>query len=312
MVEKNSVNSDKPPQEEGGMGPHFDNGIPRDNDYKKDYKTVGLDEKIVAVIPACGWGGQMFPLTGGMPKTLLPVRDAPLLVQILRSLDQRYFSKALILCNKWYGMIQSYVDAFVALDALYDKEVRPNDPERNHKISVKVECREVDESESRAAALRDLYGKGELTDPFLLHYADVLIHRLPTRENAWRRILLDYNEHRKSDVLALLLISKVFKYPVGVITMDHDHVITEYVEKPEAMLTEYANCAVALFSRSFVANNHVEEGHEDVFKDSLVPFIKEGRKAAAYVMGPWTHLQQPRDWREEQKKHHPHLSKWRL
>jgi len=53
------------------------------------------------VIPVGGKGGQMYPLTAAMPKTLLPIEGEPLLVRILRSLDVGIFHNALIVCNEY-------------------------------------------------------------------------------------------------------------------------------------------------------------------------------------------------------------------
>ena len=67
---------------------------------------------LVAVIPAGGLGGQMYPVTSGMPKALLPLDTKPLLIHILEQLDDSgIFAKCIIPCNEWHSMIENFVEA---------------------------------------------------------------------------------------------------------------------------------------------------------------------------------------------------------
>jgi len=238
--------------------------------------------ELVAVIPAAGEGGEMYPLTAAMPKALVPIDDMPLLVHILKGLDASVFKEALVLCDVWHRMISHYLEAFKS------------------DIKLHVTCLQRPREEKPPAALQALLS--QLSDPFLLHYCDILLEPVD-----WTDVYNEYHRKKhRNDIIAMALVSAEFQYPVGVANMDSKGLITQFRQKPGGILAGYANCAVALLSKQFVLD-YVNPKDQDVFDYSLDQASRKGR-VGGFSVGHWHHLQQLRDWLEAQKDHYPHLN----
>jgi NDP-sugar pyrophosphorylase family protein len=240
----------------------------------------------VAVIPAGGLGGQMYPVTSGMPKTLLPVNHMPLLIQILRKLNSKVFKKCIVLCNEWHKMIKCYLDAF------------------RSQIPIKYEC--IKTNKLLPFFLKELLeDESELSDPFLLHYCDILIEKID-----WEWTIKTYEYQRKNNnIIGMFLVSPYFNYSVGVIASDPEgNLITGYEQKPQRIIDGYANCAVALLSKEF-AMRYIRKNDLDIFDkgQALDKALKEQKAISLKRVGKWHHLQQIRDWLRAQKKYYEHI-----
>lgn len=238
---------------------------------------------LVAVIPAGGIGGQLFPVTSGMPKALLPLNTKPLLVHILEQLSKSsVFGKCIISSNEWHPMIRDYIESFCS------------------RISIEYECVKTDKL--RSAFLKELLTQGKLSDPFLLHYCDVFVEKVN-----WKRMLQTY-ENGKGEMGAIgaLLVSRYFNYSVGVFSIDPaDNRIKEFRQKPQEIVPGYANCAVGLFSKEFV-ENYVDENESDIFGKAFQQALSTGR-LIGFPVGVWHHFQQIRDWLQAQKTYYKHI-----
>jgi NDP-sugar pyrophosphorylase family protein len=247
-------------------------------------QTVGEKPKLVAVIPAGGLGGQMYPVTSGMPKALLPVDDKPLLIQILKTLDKKVFRKCIILCDVWHKMIKNYLDVFQS------------------QVQIEIEC--VETNKPLSLYLKDsLECEDKLSDPFLVHYCDILINN-----NDWEETIEVYERHKaRKKITAMLLVSPVFNYSVGVVTTNaEENLVTNFDQKPQRIVAGYANCAVALLSRNFV-DNYIKVDDSDIFDQAFVRVLKENKAIGIHKVGEWHHLQQIRDWLAVQKKYYEHV-----
>lgn len=240
--------------------------------------------KLVAVLPAGGRGLHMFPVTNCMPKALLPIDSKPMLVHVLHNLDPRVFEKAFILSSHWHKMIDEYLKAF------------------RGQIRVDFECLQVSPEEKPPASLVRMLDQDQLSDPFLLHYCDILL-----RQTRWRRVYDHYRRERQDeDIIGSLLISASFQYPVGVVSIDEGRLLTEFRQMPARILDGYANCGVSLFATEFVAQ-YVQRQDVEIFDESLKRALAARRKIAGYEIRDWGHIQQLRDWFDEQKNHYPHV-----
>jgi NDP-sugar pyrophosphorylase family protein len=249
---------------------------------QRDVERIVPKNDLVAVIPAGGLGGQMYPVTSGMPKALLPLGTKPLLVKILAGLDASVFSKAIVLCNEWYEMISSYLNAF------------------GSELRVTVECRQTDKRPPDC--LKELQAQGRLTDPFLFHYCDVLI-----KKPRWKQVCAEYEDKAKDGIVAMLLGSRCYDYSVGIMSIDRNHWVSDFLQKPEDMIHGYANCAVSLLGEGFV-QRYINCNEIDIYnKGGAIHRAIKDRKVASYEVADWHHLQQIRDWLKAQKEWYPHI-----
>jgi len=236
------------------------------------------------VIPVGGKGGQMYPLSAGMPKTLIPIGTEPLLVRILRSLDPNVFNRALVICNRKYKrMIESYVKAFAT----------------KKQFGFVVDYEIVAESKERPTdVLRRLVRDRRVTDPFLLHYGDVELHNVK-----WDSAYQEWNSLKGDDkIIAMLFVCDKYPFPVGVVVREskREHLVMQFIEKPEFRLfTILANCAVAWISKELV-NKYVKRGKEGIFDQGIEDALKANEKIALYPVDDFDHFQNVRDWLEAQ------------
>lgn len=250
---------------------------------KEIIKTLELKRDLVVVIPAGGLGGQMYPVTSAMPKALIPINTKPLLVQLLHQLDRSsVFQKCIVACNEWYPMIRDYLDVFCST------------------MSIECECQKTDKLPP--AFLRELLSQERLSDPFVLHYSDVWITSID-----WKWILQNYEHLKgKKGIIGMLLVSRCFNYPVGIVYLDPDgNLIREFKQKPQDIINGYANCAVAVLSKEFV-EEYVDNGDVDVFDRAISKAQDKGRLAGFEVAG-WHHFQQIRDWLRAQNEYYRHI-----
>ncbi|NIM17056.1 MAG: hypothetical protein GTO45_34065 [Candidatus Aminicenantes bacterium] len=266
-------------------------------------KILKGERKYSAVIPTGGKGGGMYPLTAGMPKALLPLDKLPLIVHILKYLDNSIFDKVIILCNDWKPMIESYVDSFKkSFDFKFEIIYRYLDEKRQPGNMV-------------SEFLSELINEGAeiISDPFLLHYSDVLInHRID-----WEAIIEQYDfekkqfEKKHKKISAMLLASKSFEYPVGLIkTKSLNKTIDKFEQKPKSLIfTEYyANCAISFISKFFI-QNHIkwEKPGLDIFDEWFKNALERKECITAYEIKSWYHFQHLGTWLDAQREHYSHL-----
>lgn len=238
---------------------------------------------LVAVIPAGGLGGQMYPVTSGMPKALLPVGTKPLLINILEQLDKSgVFKKCIIACNEWHPMIKEFVGVFSG--------------------EMKMQCECMKTADVPPACLRQLRTQGKLSDPFLLHYCDILIEDM---DWTWALKNYEYWRQRKSTI-GMLMVSRCFSYSVGIVSVSPKwNLVEAFEQKPHNLVNGYANCAVAFLSTEFV-EKHVGNGDPDIF-DAAMSKALGTSKLASFEIGEWQHFQQIRDWLRAQHRHYQHI-----
>jgi len=158
-------------------------------------------ERLTAIIPAGGPGSGLYPLTAGMPKSLLPINTKPMLVHILEGLDSKYFDRAIVVSDVFSPMVESYGKAFFPSPNLGD---------------LKVEYRRIDKPP--AQQILDL--RDELSDPFVLHYCDVLLGRV-----RWGSVLSNFRDHRDDAggvYRGMLFATKMYRMNVGIARTEAD------------------------------------------------------------------------------------------
>lgn len=240
------------------------------------------DVKLTAIIPTAGKGGRMYPFSEGMPKTLLPYKNKPILVHILNYLNNSFFKKIILLCNdEWTDMIRTYVDAFVAEEKRFFEieYIRAGNNKKNTIVNYIKE--NID----------------QFSDPFLLHYCDVACESAVD----WEKAIHKYNCETDS---ALVFISKKFHYTVGLVNVDpaSDH-INEFIQKPDRIIGEnhYANCAISLLSKKFIST--YARNDEDIYDRAFSDAARDNKVIPTFDVPRWIHFKDLFSWFQIQSKY---------
>lgn len=229
-------------------------------------------KKLTVIIPAGGPGGGMYPLTAGMPKSLIPVGSKPMLIQILEGLDPQVIGNIIIISDKYFPMIKDYVDAF------------------SSSITIPITCKKLALTPpQQLIALQD-----ELSDPFVIHYTDIITeHKIE-----WKRGYDKYLKLSKNDknLLGLLYVTKSYPLAIGVVGKDpkNSEYIGRFFEKPAEVMGHFVNMAVAILSKDFI--KHIKKDDITLFGESVPRAIAMG--------GKFTHLEHP-DF-----KHFQRMGEW--
>lgn len=236
-------------------------------------------KRMTVVIPAGGPGGGMYPLTAGMPKSLIPIKTKPMLIHILEALDPEVFDRAIIVADKYFPMVKEYVDAFKT------------------KLPVEIAYKQL----FVPPTLQLIELKEILSDPFAIHFNDVI-----TGEIDWKKAYQKFLSFKEKDAKTsgLLFVSKSYGLPIGVVKVDpnSEDYIQEFIEKPATLMNNLVNMAVAIFDKEFI--KHIEKDHLSLFGETVPSAIKNGQKFIYQIHGNWHHYQRMADWIDTQAKYY--------
>jgi NDP-sugar pyrophosphorylase family protein len=238
---------------------------------------LGKPAPLTAIIPIGGGGGQLSPMTEGQPKAMLPLGDRPVLGWIVESLNPDVFDKIYIVHSKFDPMVQRYLT-----------QAFPEDM-----ATGRIELRK---SVGRPPQIVKHLAP-HLGERFLMHYGDIV---LPRALN-WASVVREYDRRADDERTfgGLLLASREYQYPVGVIHTDEfdSSRIVDFQEKPSAITGDHihVNCAVAIFSHDFV--DQIADDDEDLFAESVDRALHRHTQMRIWDRSvPWLHVQQTSDW----------------
>jgi NDP-sugar pyrophosphorylase family protein len=157
-----------------------------------------------------------------------------------------------------------------------------------------------------AQQLKQLADSGRLSDPFLLHYCDIRLHKVD-----WPWVFSSYARNRDSargSFVGMVLASRWLKLGVGIVRPLNDDFVGEFVEHPERPLsTDLIGTGVALFETRFIDYIRPEDG--SVFADVVPRAIKREKAKLAYCPLPsWDHIQHMDDLFDCQVGYYPHMA----
>lgn len=232
--------------------------------------------KLVAVIPAGGRAGSMYPLSSAMPKILLIINTKPMLHHILDSLDKNkdIFSRVIILTREFSAAIEAVAE-----------------PYQPHVVCKKVK-------KNVPTALLEM--RDELQTPFLLHYNDILMDNVD-----WNDVSKRYSDLKgKHGVIGMLLCSAYHPLRVGIITEGPPDLVQTFDEKPEHLIGMYANTGVSIFDP--VLLRYVRRRDRGIYEDSVKRALEQGReKLGLYRINRWWHVHSLTDHYDVQKQYYP-------
>lgn len=221
-------------------------------------------EPVRAVLLAGGLGTRLAPYTMVFPKPLVPLGDIPIMEIVLRQL-------------RWHGVKSAYISVG-HLAPLIEAYFLTRGPMEGMEISYLRE----DEPLGTAGALAMLEG---VDDDLLVCNGDILT-------------TLDFSAlagfHREQEAaLTIGVHTKKIRVDLGVLGVDGDGRVTEYIEKP----TNSYQCSMGAYVYSPAALKLIEPGKRLDFPDLVNRLLERGEKVVAYRSDCyWMDIGRPEDY----------------
>lgn len=231
-------------------------------------------KKITVIIPCGGKAGSMYPFSSGMPKSLFIINTKPMIQTIIDKFDKKLISQVLITVDRFENAIEESVKKYKK----FVKCKRINKPVPGSLLSLKK----------------------DIKDYFLLHNDDILIENID-----WFDVLKEYKSLKeKENIIGMLLCSKYYPMPIGLIEEKEPNIVQKYTEKPEYLIDRYANLGVSIFEPQFL--EYIDEKDSTIYDESMDRAIKEGKfKISLYKVKKWYHIHDLNDYYNIQKTYYP-------
>ncbi|MFZ6031486.1 MAG: nucleotidyltransferase family protein [Chloroflexota bacterium] len=218
-----------------------------------------------AVILAGGKGTRLAPYTKILPKPLLPIGDMPILEILLRQMKSAGVDEAILTVGHLAQLLQLFFQdgRDLGMKIRYSFEERP------------------------LGTAGPLSLVGGLAETFLVTNGDVLT-------------TLDFNAllatHRQSGAAATIAMHRrQVKVDLGVIELDGDNQIVDYIEKPT--YDYHVSMGIYVFEPRVLA--WIPENQYLDFPDLVLRLIRAGEKVQGYPFdGYWQDLGRPDDYEQ--------------
>lgn len=217
-----------------------------------------------AVILAGGKGTRLRPYTTAFPKPLMPVGDKPILEIIVRQLKLHGIDEIVMAVGHLAELIMTFFGD-------------------GSKFGLKIKYSREDKPLGTAGPLSLL--KDELTETFLVMNGDIL-----TTLNY--SDLIEY--HKKNKAIATIALNKRDVYiDFGVVELDEDSNIADYIEKPT--LHYLVSMGIYVFEPKVL--KYIPNNKKFDFPDLVKRLISAGEKVKGYIYdGYWLDIGRPEDY----------------
>ncbi|KKH95137.1 nucleoside-diphosphate-sugar pyrophosphorylase [Methanosarcina sp. 1.H.T.1A.1] len=216
-----------------------------------------------AVILAGGKGTRLAPYTMVFPKPLMPIGDVPILEIVIRQLKKHGFTKIVLAVGHLAGLIEAYF-------------------EDGSKWGVEITYSREDEPLGTAGPLALL---DDLDENFLVMNGDLLTN-------------IDYSDlmchHLESGALSTVSIyTKEVPISLGVLKLDDDGKIVDYIEKPT--LKYKVSMGIYVFNNDVL--NYIRRGKYLDFPDLIKTLIQKNKNVSGYMFeGYWMDIGRHEDY----------------
>ena len=216
-----------------------------------------------AVILAGGKGRRLAPYTTVLPKPLMPIGDMPILEVVLRQLKFSGVKKVTLAV----GYLAELLMAFF------------NDGKRlGLKIDYSLEEKPLGTA-GPLALIRDLH------DTFIVMNGDILTD-LDYKD------LIQYHK-RNGGIATIATYKRTVKIDFGVLEINRDNFLTNYVEKPA--FDYFVSMGIYVFEPKVL--KYIPKNQYMDFPDLVKKLLNNGEKVAAYLFsGYWLDIGRPEDY----------------
>ena len=222
-----------------------------------------------AVILAGGKGRRLAPYTTILPKPLMPIGDIPILEIVIRQLKRDGFDHITMAVGYLAGLLMAYFNT-------------------GERYDVHIDYSQEREPLGTAGPLSLIT---DLDETFLLMNGDVLT-------NLDYKALVAY--HKAHGCIATIAAHRrAVKIDLGVLQMDRDGALTEYVEKPP--IDYLASMGIYVFEPEIL--NHIPGGKYLDLPNLVQNLLKKGRRVQCYAFnGYWLDIGRHDDYERAVEK----------
>jgi NDP-sugar pyrophosphorylase family protein len=223
-----------------------------------------------AVILAGGRGTRLHPFTVSFPKPLMPLGDVPVLEVLMQRLIHYGITDMTLCLGHLAGLVQAYLDQRKSLTS-----------------QVRLNYVLEDQPTGTAGSLSLV---PNLDETFLVLNGDLLT-------NIDMGALVEY--HRRQDaVLTIATHARRVKIDLGVLEFDDNHVINNYLEKPET--TYHVSMGIYVYEPRVLS--YIPRGAYLDFPDLVMKLIAAKEKVVSYVTDcVWLDIGRPDDYARAQE-----------
>jgi len=217
-----------------------------------------------AVILAGGKGTRLRPFTYAIPKPLMPIGELPIIEIILKQLKNNGFNNIIISTGYKENLIRMFL----------------NGADKKYGLNIKYS----NENEPLGTVGSLSLIRDELNEDFILMNGDTLC-------------TVNYNElmkyHKKSNNMATItLCKKDIKIDFGVVQLEGNNNIVNYIEKPTH--SYFVSIGVYVFKPDVL--KYIPDGRLD-FPDLVKILIKNNEKVGGYIFdGYWQDIGRSEDY----------------
>jgi NDP-mannose synthase len=223
-----------------------------------------------AVILAGGRGTRLHPFTVSFPKPLMPLGDVPVLEVLINQMIQHQIVDITLCLGHLAGLIQAYLDQRKSLTSQIN-------------LNYVLE----DAPTGTAGSLSLVPG---LNDTFLVLNGDLLT-------NIDFRALVKFHKEQNA-ILTVATHKRKVKIDLGVLEFDANHVITNYLEKPET--THHVSMGIYVYEPRVLS--YIPRGEYLDFPNLVMKLIAAKEKVVSFPTDClWLDIGRPDDYARAQE-----------
>lgn len=237
----------------------------------RDHNDGTTHHPLTAVILAGGQGTRLRPYTISFPKPLVPVGDHPILEILIRQLARDGFTRLIIAVGHLSELIEAYFGD-------------------GSRWGVEIEYAREEQPLGTAAPLRRI--AADLPEHFLVVNGDVL------SDLDYAAFLNTHTTHPDQPVLTISTQQRTLQSEYGVLAVDEENRVTDYLEKP----SYYLRVSEGVYAFSRDALQWIPDNERFDFPELVIALMVAQETVIARPHdGLWLDIGRPEDYEHAQQ-----------